>query len=71
VASLVDDADRVILQIKFATDMFDKPLPTLENMKATLRNCRHVELNRNMTRESSYYAAMVMNEFGKISLQLF
>ncbi|KAK7182312.1 hypothetical protein DPSP01_002385 [Paraphaeosphaeria sporulosa] len=52
IASLVDEAVRAMLQIKFATGMFDQPLPTIKNMAATLRNPRHLLLNRNITRES-------------------
>lgn len=52
VVSLVDESVRAFLEIKFATGMFDRPLPSFENMKATLRSKRHLELNRNITRES-------------------
>ena len=52
IASLVNESVRAFLEIKFATGMFDRPLPTVENMKATLRNKRHLGLNRNITRES-------------------
>ncbi|SPN96838.1 related to beta-glucosidase [Cephalotrichum gorgonifer] len=52
VVSLVDESVRAFLEIKFATGMFERPLPSVESMKATLRNERHLELNRNITRES-------------------
>jgi beta-glucosidase len=52
IASLVDEAVRSMLQIKFATGMFDRPLPTLETLAATLRSPHHLSANRNITRES-------------------
>ncbi|PVH98363.1 glycoside hydrolase family 3 protein [Periconia macrospinosa] len=52
VVALVDASVRAFLEIKFATGMFDLPLPTIENMQSTLRNPRHLEINKNITRES-------------------
>lgn len=52
IVSLVNEAVHAMLQIKFATGMFDRPLPTMENLAATLRNPHHLSLNRNITRES-------------------
>lgn len=52
IVSLVNEAVRGILSIKFATGVFDQPLPTIEKMTATLRNPHHLQLNRNITRES-------------------
>ncbi|TEA10085.1 Periplasmic beta-glucosidase [Colletotrichum sidae] len=52
VAALIDEAVHAILEIKFATGAFDRPLPTLANLDATLRNEKHLELNRNMSREA-------------------
>ncbi|KAF2177749.1 glycoside hydrolase family 3 protein [Zopfia rhizophila CBS 207.26] len=49
---LVDTAVRQMLEIKFATGMFDLVLPTQENLKKTLRSAIHLEINRNMSRES-------------------
>ncbi|EON95998.1 putative periplasmic beta-glucosidase protein [Phaeoacremonium minimum UCRPA7] len=59
VTALVNDAVVAILEIKFATGVFDLPLPTLENLNRTLRNERHLELSRNMSRES---IVMLKNE---------
>ncbi|TDZ16115.1 Periplasmic beta-glucosidase [Colletotrichum orbiculare MAFF 240422] len=52
VAALIDEAVHAILEIKFATGTFDRPLPTLANLDATLRNEKHLDLNRNMSREA-------------------
>ncbi|RYP61788.1 hypothetical protein DL770_009713 [Monosporascus sp. CRB-9-2] len=52
IAGLINESVRAILEIKFATGAFDKPLPSVEGMEKTLRNKRHLEINRNMTRES-------------------
>ncbi|KAI8285467.1 Periplasmic beta-glucosidase [Colletotrichum sp. SAR 10_98] len=52
IAGLIDEAVHAILQIKFATGTFDLPLPSIENMDATLRNERHLEINRNISREA-------------------
>ncbi|RYP40333.1 hypothetical protein DL767_001790 [Monosporascus sp. MG133] len=52
IAGLISESVRAILEIKFATGAFDKPLPSVEGMRKTLRNERHLEINRNMTRES-------------------
>ncbi|KAH9232087.1 glycoside hydrolase family 3 protein [Colletotrichum gloeosporioides 23] len=52
IAGLIDEAVHAILQIKFATGTFDLPLPSIENMNATLRNEKHLEINRNISREA-------------------
>ncbi|KAI8305868.1 Periplasmic beta-glucosidase [Colletotrichum sp. SAR11_240] len=52
IAGLIDEAVHAILQIKFATGTFDLPLPSVENMNATLRNEKHLEINRNVSREA-------------------
>jgi beta-glucosidase len=52
VQNMIDDAVLRMLEIKFATGMFDLPLPTVENMKKTLRAEKHLEINREMSRES-------------------
>lgn len=52
IAGLIDEAVHAILQIKFATGTFDLPLPSIDNMNATLRNERHLEINRNISREA-------------------
>ncbi|KAF3808075.1 Thermostable beta-glucosidase B [Colletotrichum gloeosporioides] len=52
IAGLIDEAVHAILQIKFATGTFDLPLPSVENMNATLRNEEHLEINRNISREA-------------------
>ena len=59
VTTLVNDAVVAIPEIKFTTGVFDLPLPTLENLNRTLRNERHLELSRNMSRES---IVMLKNE---------
>ncbi|KAM0327021.1 hypothetical protein ACHAQA_006144 [Verticillium albo-atrum] len=52
VAALVDTSILAFLEIKFTTGSFDRPLPTLDNAKKTLRSKSHLEINRNITRES-------------------
>ncbi|KAI1371824.1 glycoside hydrolase family 3 protein [Hypoxylon crocopeplum] len=52
IANLIDDSVSALLEIKFATGVFDNPLPSIENMESTLRNERHLEVNRNISRES-------------------
>ncbi|GJD03378.1 periplasmic betaglucosidase [Colletotrichum higginsianum] len=59
VARLIDDSVRAILAIKFATGMFDLPLPSVENLNATLRNEKHLEVNRNISREAISSASRV------------
>ena len=49
---LVTEAARHMLEIKFATGMFDLPLPTEENLNQTLRAEKHLEVNRQVSRES-------------------
>ncbi|CAK7233457.1 hypothetical protein SBRCBS47491_008615 [Sporothrix bragantina] len=52
VAQLVNEAALRMLEIKFATGTFDEPLPTLENLEATLRAPEHLAVNRNVSREA-------------------
>lgn len=52
IVSLVDEAVRQHLIIKFETGMFDLPLPTLENLKRTLRAPEHLKINRQASREA-------------------
>ncbi|KAG9252850.1 beta-glucosidase [Emericellopsis atlantica] len=52
IVSLLDESVLALLQIKFLTGQFDKPLPTIGDMKATLRKKEHLEVNKNMSRES-------------------
>lgn len=66
IRQLVDHSVRAFLEIKFATGIFDKPLPTIEAMEATIRKDRHLELNRNITRES---IVMLQNEDSFLPLQ--
>ncbi|KAK6218629.1 periplasmic beta-glucosidase [Colletotrichum tabaci] len=65
VAGLIDDSVRAILEIKFATGMFDLPLPSIENLNATLRNEKHLEVNRNISRE----AIVLLQNDGTLPLQ--
>ncbi|KAM0270643.1 hypothetical protein ACHAQH_009359 [Verticillium albo-atrum] len=52
IASLVDTSVLALLEIKFTTGTFDRPLPSLEKAKKTLRSEEHLDINRNITRES-------------------
>ncbi|KAH0598360.1 hypothetical protein MHUMG1_03658 [Metarhizium humberi] len=52
VANLINQAVRQLLEIKFKTGTFDKPLPTVDNLKATFRAPGHLEVNRNISREA-------------------
>ncbi|GAW17462.1 hypothetical protein ANO14919_069190 [Xylariales sp. No.14919] len=52
VAHMIDEAVRAILEIKFATGTFDLPLPSASELNKTLRSDRHLEVNRNVSRES-------------------
>ncbi|KAI0377648.1 glycoside hydrolase family 3 protein [Hypomontagnella monticulosa] len=52
IVNLVDKSVLALLEIKFTTGVFDNPLPSTENMESTLRNDRHLEVNRNISRES-------------------
>lgn len=65
IAGLVDEAVRAILEIKFATGTFDLPLPTAENLNATLRSEEHLETNRNISRE----AIVLLQNDGTLPLQ--
>lgn len=52
IANMIDESVSALLEIKFATGVFDSPLPSIENLESTLRNERHLEVNRNISRES-------------------
>lgn len=52
IAQYVSEAALAMLELKFATGQFDKPLPTLENLESTLRAPAHLEIARNLSRES-------------------
>ncbi|KAI0150084.1 glycoside hydrolase family 3 protein [Hypoxylon sp. NC0597] len=52
IANLIDKSVSALLEIKFATGVFDNPLPSAANLERTLRNERHLEINRNISRES-------------------
>ncbi|KAI1771211.1 glycoside hydrolase family 3 protein [Hypoxylon cercidicola] len=52
IANLIDESVSALLEIKFATGVFDNPLPSAENLENTLRKERHLEVNRNISRES-------------------
>ncbi|GKT94657.1 periplasmic beta-glucosidase [Colletotrichum tofieldiae] len=52
IANLINESARAILEIKFATGAFDLPLPSVESLNATLRNEKHLQVNRNISREA-------------------
>ncbi|KAJ4292589.1 hypothetical protein N0V90_009252 [Kalmusia sp. IMI 367209] len=52
ISNLVDEAALNILQIKFATGLFDNPLPDPARLNNTLRNSRHLKLARQVAEES-------------------
>ncbi|KAF5989084.1 Periplasmic beta-glucosidase [Fusarium coicis] len=52
VVRLVDEAVKQHLIIKFATGMFDLPLPTMSDLKKVLRSSKHLDVNRKASRES-------------------
>ncbi|KAI1209302.1 glycoside hydrolase family 3 protein [Annulohypoxylon truncatum] len=52
IANLIDESVSALLKIKFATGVFDNPLPSVENMESILRSKKHLEINRNISRES-------------------
>ncbi|CRK41150.1 hypothetical protein BN1723_015852 [Verticillium longisporum] len=52
IVALVDTSVLALLEIKFTTGSFDRPLPTLEQANRTLRSEEHLDVNRNITRES-------------------
>ncbi|VUC35242.1 unnamed protein product [Clonostachys rosea] len=52
IVSLVDSSVLALLEIKFLTGTFDRPLPTQENLNKTLRKKEHLGFNRQITRES-------------------
>ncbi|KAK1675012.1 beta-glucosidase [Colletotrichum godetiae] len=65
VVELVDSSVRAILEIKFATGTFDLPLPSTENLNETLRNEKHLEINRKISRE----AIVLLQNDGTLPLQ--
>ncbi|KAG7048079.1 periplasmic beta-glucosidase [Colletotrichum scovillei] len=65
VMDLVDISVRAILEIKFATGTFDLPLPSVENLNATLRSGEHLEINRKVSRE----AIVLLQNDGTLPLQ--
>ncbi|KAI0428686.1 beta-glucosidase [Xylaria sp. FL1042] len=52
VAHMVDEAVKAILEIKFRTGTFDLPLPQVKALNETLRSDMHLDINRNVSRES-------------------
>ncbi|KAI1088626.1 glycoside hydrolase family 3 protein [Rostrohypoxylon terebratum] len=52
IANLINKSVSALLEIKFATGVFDNPLPTAEKMESVLRSEKHLEINRNISRES-------------------
>ncbi|KAK2693567.1 hypothetical protein QWA68_006911 [Fusarium oxysporum] len=52
IVRLVDEAVKQHLIIKFATGMFDLPLPTMNDLKKVLRSSKHLDVNRKASRES-------------------
>ncbi|KAK6814628.1 hypothetical protein RU639_009567 [Aspergillus parasiticus] len=52
VGQLINEAVLNILQLKFATGVFDNPLPDPAKVNDTLRTPAHLEISRNVTRES-------------------
>ncbi|KAE8365757.1 alkaline-phosphatase-like protein [Aspergillus caelatus] len=52
VGKLINDAVLNILQLKFATGLFDNPLPDPAKVNETLRTPAHLDISRNVTRES-------------------
>ncbi|EXF81947.1 beta-glucosidase [Colletotrichum fioriniae PJ7] len=65
VVDLVDSSVRAVLEIKFATGTFDLPLPSFEDLNATLRSEEHLEINRNISRE----AIVLLQNDGTLPLQ--
>ncbi|KAL4412814.1 beta-glucosidase [Colletotrichum abscissum] len=65
VMELVDSSVRAILEIKFATGTFDLPLPSVENLSATLRSEEHLEISRKVSRE----AIVLLQNDGTLPLQ--
>ncbi|KAI1454139.1 glycoside hydrolase superfamily [Annulohypoxylon moriforme] len=52
IVELVNKAVFDLLKIKFGVGEFDLPLPTIEGLSSTLRAPKHLELSRDMARES-------------------
>ncbi|KAI1756121.1 beta-glucosidase [Xylaria castorea] len=52
VADMIDEAVKAILEIKFTTGTFDLPMPSLSGLNETLRSDRHLDINRNVSREA-------------------
>ncbi|OAA61990.1 Glycoside hydrolase, superfamily [Niveomyces insectorum RCEF 264] len=67
VADLINQAVRQILEIKFQTGTFDKPLPTVDNLKATFRAPAHLAINRNFSREA---IVLLQNENNTLPLSV-
>ncbi|KAL0932621.1 periplasmic beta-glucosidase [Colletotrichum truncatum] len=65
IAGLINEAVQAILEIKFATGTFDLPLPSVESLNATLRSEKHLEVNRNISRE----AIVLLQNNGVLPLQ--
>lgn len=52
IAELIDEAVLNLLKLKFMTGEFDRPLPDLETLDATIRSPAHLDTCRNISRES-------------------
>ena len=65
IQNYVTEAATSMLEIKFATGLFEKPLPTVQNMQAVLRAPAHLETNRKMSRE----AIVLLQNDGILPLQ--
>nr|RBQ84671.1 hypothetical protein FVER53263_08650 [Fusarium verticillioides] len=52
IVRLVDEAVKQHLVIKFATGIFDLPLPTMSDLKKVLRSSKHLDVNRKASCES-------------------
>lgn len=52
VVGLVNTAVKQLLEIKFLAGVFDQPLPTIENLNATLRKASHLKVAKNATEEA-------------------
>lgn len=52
VVGLVDKAVSQLLELKFLAGVFDQPLPTIENVNATLRKSSHLEVAKNASKEA-------------------
>lgn len=52
IAALIDKAAHQVLQVKFTTGHFDRPLPSMANLNATLRSQQHLDVNRNISQKA-------------------